>query len=250
MQGYRVEKIHLVGHSLGGQCIGLVSRHLKTLSDDHYEIPRLFALDPAAPGFEEGNFLSTLYGWITFQKSDFDMISDSDAKYVQIIHTSAGSYGVQASRGHVDFFPNAGFNQAGCDLELPGTRDVCSHRRAWLYYQESVKNPNAFIALKCHSYDHFVKGECSKNETTFMGFSSDTKVRGNFYLVTHPNPFGAMSLGVEGLEVKKMRIITESEESFMLSTLASPFGVRLYDEDAANAEGSHVITEETFLENF
>lgn len=187
---------------------------------------------------------------MTFQKSDFGMISTSDAKYVQIIHTSAGSYGIRASRGHVDFFPNAGFNQAGCDLELLGTRDVCSHRRAWLYYQESVRNPNAFIALKCLSYDHFTKGEC-KNETTFMGFSSDTEVRGNFYLVTHPNPFGTMSLGNDGLEAKNMRIITESgdgEESFVHSTLASPFGVRLYDD--ASAEGSHVIIEETFLENF
>lgn len=175
------------------------------------------------------------------------MISSSDARYVQIIHTSAGSYGIASNRGHVDFFPNAGFNQAGCDLEFPGLRDVCSHRRAWLYYQESVRNPNAFIAIKCVSYENFIKREC-ENETAFMGFSSDTEVKGNFYLMTHPNPFGSVSLGKEGLEFKKMRIITESGEDdgeiFLQQTLASPFGVKLHD------DMSHVIIEETFLENF
>lgn len=249
MQGYPVDKIHLVGHSLGGQCIGLVSRHLKTLSKDRLQIPRLFALDPAAPGFEKDNLLSTIYGWVTFQKSEFEMISTTDAKYVQIIHTSAGSYGIEESRGHVDFFPNSGSNQMGCELEFPGTRDVCSHRRAWLYYQESVRNPDAFIALKCNSYDHFTRGKCN-NQTTFMGFSNNTEIRGNFYLVTHPNPFGTTSLGNDGLTIQKMRIIGEGgeEEESFLSDSAVPFGIRVDDETSARS--SHVIIEETFLENF
>jgi pimeloyl-ACP methyl ester carboxylesterase len=134
-EGYDVNKLHLVGHSLGGQCIGLVSRHLKALSDNRHIIPRLFALDPAAPGFESGNFFSQIYNLITFQSVEFSMISPDDAKYVQIIHTNAGKYGIEASRGHVDFFPNSGEHQSGCDLEFQD--DVCSHRRAWHYYQAS-----------------------------------------------------------------------------------------------------------------
>lgn len=42
-----MNKIHLVGHSLGAQCIGLVGRHLRFISDGKYEIPRLYGLDPA-----------------------------------------------------------------------------------------------------------------------------------------------------------------------------------------------------------
>lgn len=195
-----------------------------------------------------------LYGWVTFRKTDFPMISSDDASYVQIIHTSAGSYGIKESRGHVDFFPNSGANQAGCDLELPGTRDVCSHRRAWHYYQESVKNPEAFIAIKCNSYEDFLNGTCDVNEKAFMGFSnnitaalSHSVVGGNFYLVTHPNPFKS-SLGCDGLRNKKMIIITDedgdgSDEGETNSILVSPF---LALEDTRR----FVTTEETFLENF
>lgn len=240
-QGYNVDNLHLVGHSLGGQCIGLVSRHLKILSDDRLIIPRLFALDPAAPGFEENNVLTLFYGWVTFRKTDFPMVSSSDAKYVQIIHTSSGSYGIVTSRGHIDFFPNAGVNQAGCDLELPGTRDVCSHRRAWHYYQESVKNPKAFIAIKCNSSDAFTNSTC-ENEKAFMGFSTDTEVRGNFYLVTHPNSFKS-SLGYDGLKNKKMIIITDDGVSDGILHV-SPF-LAIQDES-----GSHRREEETCLENF
>lgn len=36
----------------------------------------------------------------------FDSISSFDGKYVQIIHSNAGTLGIKESRGHVDFFPN------------------------------------------------------------------------------------------------------------------------------------------------
>lgn len=241
-QGYEVDNLHLVGHSLGAQCAGVVSRHLTKLSDDRLIIPRLFALDPAAPGFEENNFLTLFYGWVTFRKTDFPMVSSSDAKYVQIIHTSIGSYGIEESRGHVDFFPNSGKNQAGCDLELPGTRDVCSHRRAWLYYQESVKNPEAFVAIKCNSYDAFTNNTC-ENEKAFMGFSMDIGARGNFYLSTHPNPFKS-SLGKDGLQNKKLIIITNDGVNDANHHIASPF-LAILDE-----RNSHREAEETCLENF
>lgn len=231
-----------MGHSLGAQCGGLVSRHLKKLSDDRLIIPRIFALDPAAPGFEENNFLTLFYGWVTFRKTDFPMISSNDAKYVQIIHTSSGSYGIAESRGHVDFFPNSGANQAGCDLELLGTRDVCSHRRAWHYYQESVKNPEAFVAIKCSSSDAFNNSSC-ESEKAFMGFSMDTGARGNFYLSTHPNPFKS-SLGIEGLKNQKLIIITNDGVSEGSLEIASPF-LAILDE-----RNSHGGEEETSLENF
>jgi predicted alpha/beta hydrolase family esterase len=45
--GYDVNLLELVGHSLGGQTVGKVSRHLKLISHNKYEIPFIVALDPA-----------------------------------------------------------------------------------------------------------------------------------------------------------------------------------------------------------
>lgn len=205
--GFDIRKLHLIGHSLGGQCIGLVSRHLKIKSNDRYFIPRLYALDPAAPAFEKDNTLSKALEWAVPWSTEFPMISRDDAEFVQVIHTSSGTYGIIESRGHIDFFPNSGSNQHGCDLDT--FDDICSHRRAWLYYQESVKNLNTFTAVKCDSYEDFKSGACKGNEKAFMGYSDDTSKRGNFYLATHSNPYQT-SLGENGTELKKLIIITEN----------------------------------------
>merc|ERR1711974_451930 len=50
--GYPISQLHLVGHSLGGQMIGKVARHLKKKSGGRLTIPKLFALDPAGPHYE------------------------------------------------------------------------------------------------------------------------------------------------------------------------------------------------------
>lgn len=195
--------MYLIGHSLGGHCIGLIARYLKTNSN--YVIPRLYGLDPAGPGFEEENFLTELLKWLTFSQTDFQMISKDDAEYVQIIHTNAGKYGIMRSRGHADFFPNSGHKQNGCELGY--LDDVCSHRHAWVYYQESVYPRRPFWAVKCDSFENFRAGKCKNNTKTFMGLS-DKKDEGNFYLITHSNPLST-SLGKDGIEYKNEIIITE-----------------------------------------
>jgi hypothetical protein len=58
-------------------------------------------LDPAGPFF---NILEP-------------RLSNSDARFVDIIHTDYGFYGIAATTGTVDFFPNNGHRvQAGCPL--------------------------------------------------------------------------------------------------------------------------------------
>jgi len=49
--GYPVQMVHLIGHSLGGQLVGLIGRSLKTDSLNRYEVARITALDPAGPDF-------------------------------------------------------------------------------------------------------------------------------------------------------------------------------------------------------
>lgn len=50
--GYPYGNIHLVGHSLGGQIVGLVGRTVYQRSYRRYRIRRITGLDPAGPGFE------------------------------------------------------------------------------------------------------------------------------------------------------------------------------------------------------
>lgn len=43
-------------------------------------------------------------------------LSKDDAQFVDIIHTDAKKYGIFASIGHIDFFPNGGQRlQPGCE---------------------------------------------------------------------------------------------------------------------------------------
>lgn len=64
----------------------------------------LKGLDPAKPGFE------------TLPIIQKDHLDESDADFVDVIHTSAGTLGYKSCVGHVDFFPNSGkAPQPGCN---------------------------------------------------------------------------------------------------------------------------------------
>ena len=209
--GYGLSNIHLVGHSIGwdeifpfkfelklnfrrAHAAGLVGRHLKQISGNQLVIPRIYALDPGRYGFE------TSKPW----GGGFEGISRDDAAYVQVIHTNAGDVGISASVGHVDFYPNGGKVQNGCDKDFDPIPGNCNTRRAWYYYQESVRNPRAFTASKCDTFDQFKSNKCS-SETTNMGFGANLAARGDFYLRTHRNIFES-SLGDEGKKYKQMKV--------------------------------------------
>lgn len=99
--GYDIELLHLAGHSLGGQTVGKVARHLTVISRGKYQIPMIISLDPAGPGFEKDPL------------QDFAAISKKDARFVEVIHTDAGVLGMNRACGTVDFFPNGGYLQPG-----------------------------------------------------------------------------------------------------------------------------------------
>jgi len=44
-----------------------------------------------------------------------DRLDETDAIFVDVIHTNAGQYGFDRSIGHMDFYPNGGKNQPDCD---------------------------------------------------------------------------------------------------------------------------------------
>ncbi|CAH1407438.1 unnamed protein product [Nezara viridula] len=80
--------------------------------------------------------------------------------------------------------------QPGCGLDFSG---LCSHRRGYNYYIESLTNKKAFPAVPCSSWDDYMndKESCEIENVVYMGEGLLTSTRGVYYLKTnkHP-PFG------------------------------------------------------------
>ncbi|KAJ0175583.1 hypothetical protein K1T71_008742 [Dendrolimus kikuchii] len=153
------DKIHLIGHSLGAHVMGAAGNSTKLTID------RITGLDPAKPLFEERELS---------EKLDY-----SDARFVDVIHTCGGVLGVWSAIGTADYYPNGGDPpQPGCG-SLPRII-ACSHRRAYYYYAESIRNPKAFPAYQC---ENFVDDRCSVNG--YMGEDADRRKTGKYYLETN-----------------------------------------------------------------
>lgn len=93
-----LDDVHLVGHSLGGQMSGFIGQHTKRICNK--TIGRITGMDPAGPFYQ---------GLPTSQRLD-----DSDANFVDVIHTNAGILGYWGKCGHADFYVNCGTIQLGC----------------------------------------------------------------------------------------------------------------------------------------
>lgn len=143
--------IHLLGHSLGSHASGYAGEKIAGLG-------RISGLDPAGPYFTN--------------TPSFIRIDSTDAVYVDNIHTDADTilllgYGTEQEMGNVDFYPNSGHDQPGCDPvsiglevieDLPeGIRDLgaCSHGRAYKLYTDSLKEPCPYLAHECIDYASF-----------------------------------------------------------------------------------------------
>lgn len=85
----------------------------------------------------------------------------------------ATGYGMSEPCGHIDFYPNNGKEQPGCDLgETPplpltlikeGIEEAsrvlvaCNHIRAIKLFTESINSQCPYIAHRCSSYQHFLQ---------------------------------------------------------------------------------------------
>lgn len=133
---------HLVGHSLGAHVCGYAGKRVKG-------IPRITGLDPAGPYYENTPPIVRLY--------------TGDADFVDIIHTfghkfidhSFFSIGMLQEIGHVDFYPNGGQQQPGCELF-----STCSHTASHTYFIDSIRNVCSFRAYPCTSKSDYDSGKC------------------------------------------------------------------------------------------
>ncbi|KAI5643439.1 lipase domain-containing protein [Phthorimaea operculella] len=168
-------QIHIIGHSLGAHISGFAGKTFTNLTESR--VGRITGLDPAGP---------------CYARIDEDLrLKNTDADFVDVVHTDAGVLGLEDSIGDVDYYPNQGAQQPEC------TWIGCSHGRSWQYFAESVVNPEAFPAVKCDSWSDFKKGTC-ENDTSisYMGFPSEPGTTGSYYLQTDGEmPF---SLGMNG----------------------------------------------------
>ncbi|XP_042871708.1 inactive pancreatic lipase-related protein 1-like [Penaeus japonicus] len=178
--------LHLVGHSLGAHVSGSVGRHLASA-----KLPRITGLDPAGPEF---------YG-----QPEENRLDPSDAIFVDVIHTNAGSVlescvGLELPTGHLDFYPNGGDHQPGCVILGEDWTDLlaggCSHGRSHDYWVESIlalSSAQAFGARPCDSWEEYEQGRCPDcgDACVDMGFHlKPGSVEGLYFLKTNKHsPF-------------------------------------------------------------
>lgn len=184
--GAELRDFHLVGFSLGAHVAGFAGAELRNLS-------RITGLDPAAPLFEGYDHNSRL--------------DPTDAKLVDVIHSNGDSFlrgglGAFEPLGHVDYYPNGGKAQLGCNSVFVGAlsdifwghwQSLCHHRRALQLFTESANPQCPFPAFTCASYEHFQRGECfpceRPTDCSYMGYFADrSRARGRMFLMTRQEP--------------------------------------------------------------
>lgn len=163
-----LEKMHCIGHGLGGHICGYVGRFMGN------NMSRISALDPPLLLYESG-----------------DGLRPDDAKFVDVIYTSEAISGENDTYGHVAFYPNGGQYQPGCSI----LNDAgCKLKRALDLFVDSILYDN-FIAWKCEDADDLLYESCSgnidTNVTNKMGEHAEESPEGMFYLITQNSaPFG------------------------------------------------------------
>ncbi|XP_055524137.1 pancreatic lipase-related protein 2-like isoform X2 [Wyeomyia smithii] len=156
-----LDNVHMIGHSLGAHLSGYTGYFLQ--KDFKLMLGRITGLDPAELAFTETDPIVRL--------------DTTDAKFVDVIHSDATPFvpkiglGLYEPIGHLDFYPNGGFNQPGCEQTFWKRKDgsfissmyqffSCSHVRSVDYFIESIQSKCPFTAITCESYEKFLAGDC------------------------------------------------------------------------------------------
>ncbi|KAM4636971.1 pancreatic lipase-related protein 2-like [Discoglossus pictus] len=144
--GMFASRVHIIGFSLGAHVAGEVGKRLPGIG-------RISGLDPARPFFED-----------TPREVRLD---ETDAIFVDVIHTDIIGAGIRKPIGHYDYYPNGGKEMPGCG-EITSMSNInglieklaCNHMRAIHYYNESIISPYGFLSYPCENYKLFQAGVC------------------------------------------------------------------------------------------
>merc|ERR1712198_831642 len=161
-------QVHVIGFSMGTVVTSKTAKFIQQLGLPRFG--RLTLLDPCP--FHQAS-----------------VISKTDAKFVEAIHTSSQDICSETPLAHVDFYPNGGdaqprgSNSCSCPdgslvcgtcfhgtarcVNFLGPDWVTNHMRAVELYRESIGRPSAFLSWRCSgTYEDFVAGDrvCIKND--------------------------------------------------------------------------------------
>lgn len=137
-----MRQVYIVGYGMGAHIAGIAGKSVTT-----GRIPVIFALDP-------------IYLRLRDTPTFSNLLTHSDADYVEVIHTSVLTSYLMKPLGHADFYINYGFHQPGCLLNpLP-----CSHERAYKYFAESIVSQQGFYGVPCSDFREVVWfRQCRRN---------------------------------------------------------------------------------------
>lgn len=161
--GYDASQVHVIGHSLGAHTAGYVGYNLRV--QYNVKLGRITGLDPAEPHFSN--------------TSPMVRLDPTDAAFVTAIHTDcnpfiSGGLGITQPVGHIDFYPNGGRNQPGCNEGVLDSITIengsivrgirrfigCNHVRSYEYFIESINTVCPYVTVPCSSWDRFQQGGC------------------------------------------------------------------------------------------
>ncbi|CAG0896303.1 unnamed protein product [Cyprideis torosa] len=197
MRFQALEKIHLIGFSMGCHVSGFAGKWMQEKSGRRPA--RITGLDPAGPLWTQPTIFPPA-----------SRLDPTDADFVDNIHTDAmpAPYGLGSivPMGHVDFYPNGAgevMPQPGCEGVFRGavldyfdmTMDnflVCSHVRAPYFFAETLYRTDcSFKSFPCPSTSHnfwdFMEARCFScsvgSGCGIMGYDADKAPgRGKQYL--------------------------------------------------------------------
>ncbi|KAL3279036.1 hypothetical protein HHI36_016552 [Cryptolaemus montrouzieri] len=173
LEGFDMNRYHIVSHSLGCHVSAFIGRHITKIKGR--PLHRITALDAAGPGF--------------FYKGPEKRLAIGDAEIIVAVHTDCGWLGYSNAFADVDFFPNGCIHsQPGCvDSVIEYLVETCSHTRSNIYWSEGVSK-YSFYGTLCSSWEDYKKGLCAnKKKLNFGGdMKSITKAdAGTYYVETN-----------------------------------------------------------------
>lgn len=155
--------VHMFGHSLGAHLSGYTGDALQRSFG--FKLGRITAMDPAEPLFTDMDPIVRL--------------DKNDARFVDVVHTDTvpitrGGLGMPSPIGHVDFYPNGGKDNPGCDRPVEHyieqeagsffwgvqTFFSCNHIRSHQFVTEAILSKQTQKAVICNSYEEFKEGRC------------------------------------------------------------------------------------------